>query len=930
MNMKHTGLVALLVIALAQGVRAERPAPSASNPSADWLVSPAAFKAEITESKAEHSLTLENGLVRRVFRLAPNAATVDYRNLVSNEQLLRATGPEAKVTLDGIEYAIGGLEGQPCQNFLKAAWLESLRAMPNAYRFSGWKEEPLDARFPWKKRPEWLAKDYPWPAPGKAVTLSFLPPAGASAKLSGKVLFEETFIPKLDASWKTQASALHPRSSFCNEGKAGEIYTPPETSVYAERIWPKEAVTAEVTVDAGDDTLSNVWGPGLALVTPAGNVAFVFRPNQARCDINGTPLGSVLDRAKSVTLRVRLEGKTALCEASQDNVKFLRIGTAACPAAPTALRVGKVGRDGMGKDLPNADKEKLVRCHVTRVVLFGAEPEGAPAPARKDLPEIQVHYAIYDGLPLIEKWLTIRNTASKPVRVDRTLVETLKIMENESSTESNPRWESPSLYVETDYAFMNMTGKGANQHSVRFKNDPSYGTQINYECQTPALLEVAPEFGPGVELAPGAEMTSIRAFELFRDSHERERRGLAQRRMYRTIAPWTQENPVMVHLISNNPEAIRKIIDQASEVGVEMIILSFGSGMNMENTDAAYQAKYKEVADYARSKGIVIGAYSLLASRGAKTKEENCRGPGSRVRYGVMPCLGATWGAAYLEQLKAFMSNTGFAILEHDGSYPGDTCAAIDHPYHKGLADSQWVQFQAIAGLYKWCRANGVYLNIPDWYYLNGASKCAMNYKENNWSLPRAEQEIIERQNIYDGTWEKTSSMGWMFVPLTQYHGGGAAATIEPLCEHLDHYEARLSNLFGAGVQACYRGPRIYDTDDTKALVKKWVSFYKAHREVLDADIIHLRRPDGRDWDGFVHVNPQGKEKALAFFYNPLEEAIEREISVPLYYAGLSDAAVISVNGEAPKKQKLNRDYTVTLTVKIPARGRTWILFTET
>jgi len=276
--MKNTGLVALLVIALAQGVRAERPAPSASNPSADWLVSPAAFKAEITESKAEHSLTLENGLVRRVFRLAPNAATVDYRNLVSNEQLLRATGPEAKVTLDGIEYAIGGLEGQPCQNFLKAAWLESLRAMPNAYRFSGWKEEPLDARFPWKKRPEWLAKDYPWPAPGKAVTLSFLPPAGASAKLSGKVLFEETFIPKLEASWKTQASALHPRSSFCNEGKAGEIYTPPETAVYAERAWPKEAVTAEVTVDAGDDTLSNVWGPGLALVTPAGNVAMTRSP----------------------------------------------------------------------------------------------------------------------------------------------------------------------------------------------------------------------------------------------------------------------------------------------------------------------------------------------------------------------------------------------------------------------------------------------------------------------------------------------------------------------------------------------------------------------------------------------------------------------------------------------------------------------------
>ena len=40
-----------------------------------------------------------------------------------------------------------------------------------------------------------------------------------------------------------------------------------------------------------------------------------------------------------------------------------------------------------------------------------------------------------------------------------------------------------------------------------------------------------------------------------------------------------------------------------------------------------------------------------------------------------------------------------------------------------------------------------------------------MGYVETNWSLPRAYQEIIERQNIYDGTWQKTPSMGFMFVP---------------------------------------------------------------------------------------------------------------------------------------------------------------------
>jgi hypothetical protein len=289
-----------------------------------------------------------------------------------------------------------------------------------------------------------------------------------------------------------------------------------------------------------------------------------------------------------------------------------------------------------------------------------------------------------------------------------------------------------------------------------------------------------------------------------------------------------------------------------------------------------------------------------------------------------MPCLGSKWGQDYLAQLQSFLTNTGFGILEHDGSYPGDTCALTNHPGHRGLGDSQWAQFTAIADFYKWCRANGIYLNVPDWFYLNGSTKCAMNYKETNWSLPRDEQEIIERQNIYDGTWEKTASMGWMFVPLTQYHGGGASATIEPLSEHLDHYEARLADLFGAGVQACYRGPRIYDTDATRDLVKKWISFYKRHREVLDADIVHLRRPDGRDWDGIVHVNPRGREKGLVFLYNPLPETIQRDIQVPLYYTGLTGEAKISERDGPPVTFNLDRQFNIRIPVTLPANGRTW------
>jgi hypothetical protein len=265
-------------------------------------------------------------------------------------------------------------------------------------------------------------------------------------------------------------------------------------------------------------------------------------------------------------------------------------------------------------------------------------------------------------------------------------------------------------------------------------------------------------------------------------------------------------------------------------------------------------------------------------------------------------------------------------MLEHDGSYPGDVCASTSHPGHNGLNDSQWKQWKKITDFYKWCRGRGVYLNVPDWYFLSGSNKSAMGYRETNWSLPRQRQIILGRQNIYDGTWKKTPSMGWMFVPLVQYQGGGAAATLEPLCEHLDAYGAHLAQNFGSGVQACYRGPRLYDTEQTKDLVKKWVDFYKEYRDILDSDIIHVRRPDGRDIDCILHVNPQLKYKGLAMVYNPLDREVKRQLKLPLYYTGLTRTARIREQHGKNKKYRLDREYNVEIPVAIAPGGATWFI----
>jgi hypothetical protein len=888
---------------------------------ADWLVDSAPFTARVSPAADGREVELANGLVRRVIRLKPNAATVAYENLMNGTSLLRSVRPEAVLVFDGVRYEVGGLTGQPIHNYLDPAWLDKLEAEPGAFRFAGLKVGKTEARFPWKKRSEWMSRDLPWPPPGVSLTLEFqAPPNFGQTERPLKVLVADDFA-SLSPEWKVHLSQRHARTSFQNEGKIGEIMAYENTCAFVERPWPAGAVAAQCLIDPGTDKSAS-WGPGLALVFANQMVKFYLRPGKGCFGVwtgGGESEPGKLQPGKPYHLRLTCFPGRVVCDASLDARKWEKIGEARVRGTPKSVRLGKMSRDGGAADF--SENGSMERCRVSEFRLFGEAETPAAVAAGQGL-TVEVHYELYDGLPLLSKWLVVRNRSEKPVRLNSFISEILAVVEAESYVDSNPRWDWPNLQVETDYAFGGMGTKGGNK-GVHWVVDPAYTSQVNYELKTPCLLECRPPLGPDQILQPGASLETFRAFELTHDSTDRERKGLAQRRMYRAIAPWVTENPVLMHVRSSQPEAVRLAVDQCAEVGFEMVILTFWSGFDFESRDKAYQAKIKELADYAGSKGIALGGYSLLASRGAATPADNCVGPAT---FGVMPCLGANWGVAYLQQLKDFISFAGLGILEHDGSYPGDTCASTKHPFHRGLDDSQWVQWRALTDFYKWCRGRGVYLNIPDWYFLTGGSKTGMGYREVNWSLPRAYQEIIERQNIFDGTWEKTPSMGWMFVPLTEYQGGGPAATIEPLKDHLPHYETRLANLFGAGVMACYRGPRLYDTDQTKAVLKRWVDFYKQHRAILDSDLIHLRRADGADWDGWLHVNPALPERGLAMIYNPLPEPIQRDIRLPLYYTGLTETALIQREDGSTETLALARDYSATVKVKVPARGRTWLV----
>ncbi|NIJ53926.1 alpha-galactosidase [Dyadobacter arcticus] len=545
--------------------------------------------------------------------------------------------------------------------------------------------------------------------------------------------------------------------------------------------------------------------------------------------------------------------------------------------------------------------------------------------------QIAVHYSIYDGLPLISKWVTVQNNTAGLLTVDQIVNEILAVTEEESAVVGSPaKMAKPNgLYVENNFAFNNSMRYSLSDQATNWKTDPTYTSQVNYDFQTPCLLEVHPARDMGMILKKGESLESIRTYELLQDSYDRERKGLAIRKMYRTIAPWTTSNPIFMHLVSKNDQEVRTAIDQCAATGYEALILSFGSHCKMEDTTMANVKKWKELADYAHSKQIFIGSYSLFSSRRISDEDDvidaKTGKPGGAF-FGNAPCMGSKWGLAYLDKLKYFMTFTGFNIFENDGPYPGDVCASTTHPGHAGLHDSQWRQMELQKGLYRWCNENGIYVNAPDWYFLDGTHKVALGYREVNFSLSRDQQKILNRQNIFDATWNETPSMVWGFVPLTKYQGGTDDAILEPLSEHLDAYEQLMMQYYGAGIQACYRGPRLYDTDETRNKVSEVISWYKKYRDILNSDLLHLRRADGRDWDGIMHVNPNLKEKGLVMLYNPLNDAISRIIKLPVYYSGKHDMLKIREKEGAAKTYKVDRNYDVTLTVNIPAKGYTWLV----
>ena len=168
-------------------------------------------------------------------------------------------------------------------------------------------------------------------------------------------------------------------------------------------------------------------------------------------------------------------------------------------------------------------------------------PKSSPASHKSLL--VTVHYEMYDGIPLLSKWVTIENNDlahGSNISVGVTFGERLEV---------NWQW---SKY---------------GQNWLEVTNDEPHGNEVIWEelhgeeqkmrgsRQACVTSKYDREFT--VKLAAG--FVSFRTHVLAHASEGAERIGLARRQILRRLAPHTLENPIYFHITTSESRQFRKV-----------------------------------------------------------------------------------------------------------------------------------------------------------------------------------------------------------------------------------------------------------------------------------------------------------------------------------------------------------------------------------
>lgn len=486
---------------------------------------------------------------------------------------------------------------------------------------------------------------------------------------------------------------------------------------------------------------------------------------------------------------------------------------------------------------------------------------------------IKVHYEIYNSIPTIMKQVFVTNNSTNNINIENIKTDILNITKNK------------------DRIFFDSNFNALNFSDVRLDIFSDHYARYVYD-----ILDFSPKYKMNIEVKPKETIASIISYETAFVAEYYEQKWIEIKTVYRFLAPWIMDSALFFHLISNSSSKLKKAVDQCAEVGAEMIIQSFGSGVRMQSKSDRYLNRIKRAYDYGHSKGIRMGAYTLAYVKNYLPimSPEAINHDYSH----ICRCLATEWAQKYTKSIINFLDKTGADAIEIDGPYGMQLCSGGKTHLHKDFTDSQYKQWKlSIDDWYKQMKSRNIYINAPDWHFLNGTNRCPIGYEEIAFSEKRAEQLVVSRIYYYKGTFTRNPSQGWGFLPLNVYHGGGESARFSPTDKNRFEYDWALAQIVASGVWPTLRGTNVYDSEVGKEILKRWISVYKKHRQVLNGipvhflpPIINKNNPERTTClDAIMTQNPSGEEKGFVMFFNQTDADIEKTVTIPVYYTGITN-----------------------------------------
>lgn len=418
--------------------------------------------------------------------------------------------------------------------------------------------------------------------------------------------------------------------------------------------------------------------------------------------------------------------------------------------------------------------------------------------------------------------------------------------------------------------------------------------------------------GPDALLQPGETFESFKTYECFFDGAFEEG-TLAFKAMLRTLSPWIRQSYLYSIFTEyqqpNSVQACKESIDRFAEIGFEL--WSFGCG-NLTNYggDLVVNRDYfprgfkdlKEVADYARSKGLKVGHYIgfMWALWKIDSSETFKMHPDWRLMnkdgslMSCAACLDSEWGAYITKKGLELISELNLDYVDIDGPYDAFLCYSDKHGHHTP-EESEYRNWEVQTAFYRKLREMGIYYSSPQNLspIMHGANKLVCGEYEAPDPRYRTVWDAILgfRKRAWYSTIINPPTVILMNVSETWKFDNVLKTDMDAL-EHL------LATFFGYGFAAGLGIMGYYNSKRSRETIRKWVQFFKRYRDILESDVIHLRYPDGRSIDTIMHVNKETSPQGLIMAYNPTELNLTESIIFPLkYFAPYKKILIKSVDG---------------------------------